>query len=79
EHFALKLHHTNQIIKNTHRLTSLLTYTPNKTSPPFPHLRQAIQNLPPIPPNNNQSLHHMPSTLPILSNTPIQRPQPATY
>ena len=79
EQFGLKVDDTNQMIKNTDRVTSVLTYTANKTSAGFADLGEAMQNVGPMAANNNQSLEDMASTLGILSNRGIEGGEAGTY
>lgn len=79
EQFGLKVDDTNQMIKNTDRVTSVLTYTANKTSAGFADLGEAMQNVGPMAANNNQSLEDMASTLGVLSNRGIEGGEAGTY
>lgn len=60
-------------------MTSVLTYTANKTSAGFADLGEAMQNVGPMAANNNQSLEDMASTLGILSNRGIEGGEAGTY
>lgn len=79
EQFGLKVDDTNQMIQNTDRVTSVLTFTANKTAAGFSDLGEAMQNVGPMAANNNQSLEDMASTLGILANRGIEGGEAGTY
>ena len=78
EQFGLKVDDTNQMLTNTDRVTSVLTFAANKTSAGFSDLGEAMQNVGPMA-NNNQSLEDMASTLGILANRGIEGGEAGTY
>ncbi|NEF22923.1 phage tail tape measure protein [Staphylococcus aureus] len=79
EQFGLKVDDTNQMLTNTDRVTSVLTFAANKTSAGFSDLGEAMQNVGPMAANNNQSLEDMASTLGILANRGIEGGEAGTY
>lgn len=79
EQFGLKVDDTQQMLANTERVTSDITFVANKTSSGFVDLGEAMQNVGTKASLNNQTLEDTVSILGILSNANIKGGEAGTY